>query len=94
MNSFLSGLMNSMSKVAPTAATTQSPSILMQAFGAYMRGEDASTFMKNLAQTHPQLKPLNLDNLQATAQQVCQQNGVDPNTAAQQITQALGSNLF
>ena len=85
MNSFLSGLMNSMSKVAPTAATTQSPSILMQAFGAYMRGEDASTFMKNLAQTHPQLKPLNLDNLQATAQQVCQQNGVDMQSAINQI---------
>lgn len=94
MNSFLSGLMNSMSKVTPTAAATQSPSILMQAFGAYMRGEDASTFMKNLAQTHPQLKPLNLDNLPATAQQVCAQHGVDPNAAAQQVSQALGSNMF
>ena len=93
MNSFLSGLANSITKVAP-AATAQSPSILMQAFGAYMRGEDASTFMKNLAQTHPQLKPLNLDNLPATAQQVCQQHGVDPNTAAQQVSQALSSNMF
>lgn len=67
MNSFLSGLTNSITKAAP-ATTAQSPSILLQAFGAYMRGEDASTFMKNLANTHPQLKPLNLDNLPATAQ--------------------------
>ena len=94
MNSFLSGLMNSMSKVTPTAAAPQSPSILMQAFGAYMRGEDASTFMKNLANTHPQLKALNLDNLPAAAQNVCAQNGVDPNAAAQQISQTLGSKMF
>lgn len=93
MNSFLSGLTNTVAKVTPTAAA-QSPSILLQAFGAYMRGEDASTFMKNLANTHPQLKPLNLDNLPATAQQVCAQNGVDPNAVTQQISQALGSNLF
>ena len=93
MNSFLSGLTNTVAKVAPAAAA-QSPSILLQAFGAYMRGEDASTFMKNLANTHPQLKPLNLDNLPATAQQVCVQNGVDPNAVTQQISQALGSNLF
>lgn len=93
MNSFLSGLANTFSKAAP-AVTAQTPSVLLQAFGAYMRGEDASTFMKNLAMQHPQLKPLNLDNLPATAQQVCAQHGVDPNVAAEQIGQALSSNKF
>lgn len=93
MNSLLSGLTNTLARTTPAAAV-QTPSVLLQAFGAYMRGEDASTFMKNLANTHPQLKALNLDDLPAAAQNVCAQNGVDPNTAAQQINQALGSKMF
>ena len=91
MNSLLSNL----GRMMPTTQTAaKTPSILMQAFGAYMRGEDASTFMKNLANTHPQLKPYNLDDLSTTAHKICQQNGIDPNTAAQQVTQALGTNMF
>jgi len=93
MNSLLSGLSNTLMKAAP-AATAQTPSVLLQAFGAALRGEDASTFMKNLANTHPQLKALNLDNLPATAQSVCAQNGIDPNAAAEQINQALSSKMF
>ena len=41
--------------------------------------------MQNLAQTHPQLRQYDLTNLQQTAQQVCQQNGVDISNATQQL---------
>ena len=73
--------------VAPTAqgGGTQMPSILMQAMGAAMRGESPQAFMQQLAQQHPQLRQYDLSNLQNTAQQVCQQNGVDMQDAIGKI---------
>ena len=59
--------------------------ILMQAVGAAMRGESPQAFMKRLANQHPQLKKLNLDDLQGTANTLCQQNGVDANELAKRI---------
>ena len=59
--------------------------ILMQAVGAAMRGESAQAFMKRLANQMPQLKRMNLDDLQGTAQQLCQQNGVNASDVAKQI---------
>jgi hypothetical protein len=52
-------------------------SIMMQAVGAAMRGESPESFMKQLAQTNPQLKGLNLDNLEGTARSLANQKGVD-----------------
>ena len=72
--------------VAPAAQSgTQMPSILMQAMGAAMRGESPQAFMQQLAQQHPQLRQYDLSNLQNTAQQVCQQNGVDMQDAINKI---------
>lgn len=73
--------------VAPAAqsGSTQMPSILMQAMGAAMRGESPQAFMQQLAQQHPQLRQYDLSNLQNTAQQVCQQNGVDMQDAIGKI---------
>lgn len=51
--------------------------ILLQAFGAAMRGESPQAFMKNLANTHPQLKKMNLDDLYGSAQQLCQERGLN-----------------
>ena len=59
--------------------------ILMQALGAAMRGENAQSFMKRLANQHPQLRKMNLDDLQGAAQQLCQQNGVDANDLSRQL---------
>jgi hypothetical protein len=59
--------------------------ILLQAVGAAMRGESAQAFMKRLANQHPQLKKMNLDDLQGAAQQLCQQKGVDAEEMAKQI---------
>lgn len=72
--------------ITPTAqGGTQMPSILMQAMGAAMRGESPQAFMQQLAQQHPQLRQYDLSNLQNTAQQVCQQNGVDMQDAINKI---------
>ena len=68
-----------------TQKTASMPSILMQAFGAALRGEDPHTFLQNLASQHPQLRQYDLSNLQQTASQVCQQNGVDMQSAINQI---------
>ena len=64
-------------------------SILMQAIGAAMRGESPQAFMKRLANQHPQLKRMNLDDLQSTAQQLAQQNGVDINELSNQINSVI-----
>lgn len=60
-------------------------SILLQAVGAAMRGESAQDFMSRLAQERPELKQINLGDLQGSAQKLCQQKGVDANQLAQKI---------
>ena len=60
-------------------------SILMQAIGAAMRGESPQTFMKRLASSHPQLKRMNLDDLYGSAQQLCQEKGLNPDEVAKTI---------
>ena len=69
----------------PARNTVTSPNILMQAVGAALRGESPQTFMQNLAAQHPQLRQYDLSNLQATATQVCQQNGVNIQDTINQI---------
>ena len=56
------------------------PSILMQAVGAALRGESPQAFMKKLANTHPQLKRMNLDDLYGTAQNLCKERENDAKT--------------
>ena len=51
--------------------------VLMQAVGAAMRGESPEAFMSKLAQTNPQLKGMDLTNLEGTARSLAQQKGVD-----------------
>ena len=70
---------------AASGGGAQMPSILMQAMGAALRGESPQAFMQQLAQQHPQLRQYDLSNLQNTAQQVCQQNGVDMQDAINKI---------
>lgn len=92
MNSFLGGLgnmfmnMNRSTATTTAAATTpKMPNMLMQAFGAALRGESPQEWLQSIAQTHPQLKQYDLSNIQQTAQQVCQQNGVDMQQAINSI---------
>ena len=51
--------------------------IMMQAVGAAMRGESPESFMTGLAKTNPQLKGLDLSNLEGTANALAKQKGAD-----------------
>lgn len=64
-------------------------SILMQAIGAAMRGESPQAFMKKLANSHPQLKRMNLDDLMGSAQQLAQQQGVNLDDVTKQLDQQI-----
>ena len=66
--------------------------MMMQALGAMMRGESPQAFLKNLANSNPQLQGLNLDDLEGTAKALCDKNNVDMNELAQKITEFANSN--
>lgn len=86
MNSLLSGFGNTfLNATKASTSIPTSPNLLMQAFGAALRGESPQQFMQNLANQHPQLRQYDLSNLQATAQQVCQQNNVNPNQVLNEL---------
>lgn len=87
MNSLLGNIGNSIlgSGGAGAVSGANGTSILLQAVGAAMRGESPQAFMKRLANQHPQLKRMNLDDLQGTAQQLCQQQGLNVDDVAKQI---------
>ena len=59
--------------------------ILLQAVGAAMRGESAHDFMTRLANERPELRQINLGDLQGSAQALCQQKGIDANELAKKI---------
>ena len=61
--------------------------MLLQAFGAMMRGENPQQFMRNLAAQTPHLRGLDLTDINATAQKVCQEHGVDAGKLAGEIKQ-------
>ena len=66
--------------------------MMMQALGAMMRGENPRSFIKNLANSNPQLQGLNLDDLQGTAQELCNRNNADMNQLADRIREVANSN--
>jgi len=66
--------------------------MMMQAMGAMMRGENPRSFLKNLANSNPQLQGLNLDNLEETAKALCDKNNVNMNELAEQIKGFANSN--
>lgn len=59
--------------------------MLRQAMGAMMRGESPQTFLKNLANTNPQLQGFNFDDLEGTARALCEKNNVNMEQLAEQI---------
>lgn len=63
--------------------------IMMQAVGAFMRGESPQMFLQNLARTNPNLQGLDLTNINATAQKVCRDHGVDPDKLTAEIKQSV-----
>ena len=68
--------------------------MLMSAIGAMMRGENPTDFLKNLARTNPQLQGMNFDDLEGTAQALCDQRGVNMEQLADQIRGFANSNKY
>jgi len=64
--------------------------VLMQAVGAYMRGETPQDFMKKLARTRPELNGLDLDDLEGTANRLAQQKGTTVDEVAKTVKQKVG----
>lgn len=77
--------MNSLLSMFGNNNNASGMSILLQAIGAAMRGESPQTFMKRLANSHPQLKRMNLDDLYGSAQQLCNERGINPDDVAKNI---------
>ena len=61
--------------------------LAMQAVGAYMRGETPQDFLRGLAGTRPELRGIDLNDLEGSARKIAQQKGVDYETVK---CQALG----
>lgn len=66
--------------------------IMMQAFGAMMRGESPKTFLQGLAGTNPKLQGLDFNNLEGVAKKLCQENNVNMNQLAAKIQEFANSN--
>lgn len=54
--------------------------ILMQAVGAALRGETPQQFLKGLAKTRPELRGVDLNDLEGSARSIAKQKGVDYET--------------
>ena len=61
--------------------------LMMQAVGAMMRGESPQTFLKNLANTNPALRNIDLNDINGSAQRLCQERGVDAGKLTEEIKQ-------
>jgi len=68
-----------------------SGNLFMQAVGAMMRGESPKDFMRNLANTNPAFQGLDLTDINATAQKVCREHGVDAEKLTAEIVQTVGT---
>ena len=75
--------------LALTNGMNQGKAILLQAFGAMMRGESAEDFMKKLVKSQPQLQGLDLNDLEGTAHKLSAERGLDENQIAKQIQSVL-----
>ena len=62
-------------------------SIILQAMGAALRGEDAKTWIRNFAKKDPRLKKVNLDDLYGSAQNLAKENG----TSMEELDKQIGS---
>lgn len=67
--------------------------MMMQALGAMMRGESPQSFLQNMANTNPQLKGLNFEDLEGTAKTLCDRNNIDMNQLADKIRDFAKSNI-
>ena len=81
-----------MNPIMSLLGNSNATNIMMKAFGAMMRGESPTDFLKSLAKTEPKLQGLDLDNLEGTAKNLCDQRNIDMNNLKSQIEEFANSN--
>ena len=65
--------------------------LMMQAIGAMMRGESPQDFMRNLANTNPALRNVDLNDINGSAERICRERGVDAGKLSAEIKQTVQS---
>lgn len=65
--------------------------ILMKVAGAMLRGESPIEFAQRLAQTEPALQGLDLSDLNAAADKLCRERGIDKAKLTAEIRQSVAS---
>ena len=70
--------------------TSGNGNIMLQAFGAMMRGESPQEFMRSLANTRPELRGMDLNDINGTAHKLCQERGIDETKLTAEIRQSVG----
>ena len=65
--------------------------LMMQAVGAMMRGESPQDFMRNLANTNPALRGIDLNDINGSARRICQEHGKDPDQLTAEIKQTIST---
>lgn len=83
--------MNPVMNMFGNPGQTGGSNILLQALGAALRGESPQAFMKRLANSHPQLKKMNLDDLYGSAQQLCNERGLSVDEVTKSVDNTIGS---
>lgn len=65
--------------------------LFMKAVGAMMRGESPQEFIRNLANTTPELRGVDLNDINGSAQRICREHGVDAGKLTEEIKQSIAS---
>lgn len=63
--------------------------LFMQAVGAMLRGESPKDFMQTLANSRPELRGVDLNDINGSARKICRERGVDPDQLTEQIKSQL-----
>ena len=66
-----------------------SNNLFFQAVGAMMRGESPQDFMRNLANSRPELKGIDLNDINGAAHKLCQERGIDEVKLTEEIKQSV-----
>ena len=63
--------------------------LMLQAFGAMIRGESPQAFIQNLAKSNPELAGLDLTNLEGSARQLCKDRNIDVDQKMKEVDQKI-----
>ena len=65
--------------------------MMLQAIGAMMRGESPQSFLSSLANTVPQLKGMDFNNLESTARKMCAEKNINVDDAIAKVSSQVKS---